>query len=262
MITGKTKIFGIIADPITHVQTPQTMNRLFAEQNIDAVLVPMHVAPDDLPQFVSALRRMQNFGGMIATIPHKPAILALCDRIEGDAQRIGAVNTVRRDPDGSMVGTMLDGRGFVAALEDEDISIAGKTACLLGAGGAAAAIAFGLAEAGLGHLTIVNRSSEAAEKLSTRLGVAYPQLTVNLTPAATRTYDLVVNATSLGLKPDDPLPLSDVDFTLEQTVFDAIMEPAETPLLRTARLAGAHTINGLPMLRHQIRLMAQHMAAI
>src|SRR5690606_25014916 len=103
-ITGKTRLFGILADPIHQVKTPQVMNALFRRHAVDAVLVPMHVAPDGLPALMAGLREMRNFGGFIATVPHKPDMLSFCDETVGDAARIGAVNCVRRESDGRMVG--------------------------------------------------------------------------------------------------------------------------------------------------------------
>ena len=135
MITGHTRVFGIVANPIAHVKTPEEMNNHFAAVGYDGVLVPFHVLPENLGRFVDGLRGVESLGGLIVTVPHKTAILSLCDRVVGDAAAIGAVNTIRRDPDGSLVGAMLDGKGFVGGLEVNGIDVAGMDACLLGAGG-------------------------------------------------------------------------------------------------------------------------------
>lgn len=262
MITGHTKIYGIVADPIHHVKTPEEMNALLAATGVDGVLVPWHVAPPDLARFVDGLRGQRNMGGFIATVPHKTAMLALCDRVIGDAALIGAVNAVRRDPDGSLVGAMLDGRGFLRGLTVAGVSVAGMNACLLGAGGAGAAIAFALAEAGVAQLTIVNRSTAKAEALATRVAGRYSGVRVTVGAPDTRSRDLIVNATSLGLRADDPTPLDDLDFHAGQVVCEAIMEPAETPFLAAARASGARIQPGRPMLREQIRLMAIHLGAL
>merc|ERR1711960_7577 len=117
---------------------------------------------------------MRNFGGFIATVPHKSAMLELCDRIEGDGARIGAVNCVRRDPDGRMIGAMLDGIGFVEGVRRAGIAPEGQRVLLAGAGGAASAIAFALAEAGVAALTILNRTASKADDLAQRVSAAYP----------------------------------------------------------------------------------------
>ncbi len=259
MITGHTKVFGIVANPIAHVKTPEEMNNHFAALGYDGVLVPCHVLPENLARFVDGLRVVESCGGLIVTIPHKTSILALCDRVVGDAAEIGAVNTIRRDPDGSLVGAMLDGKGFVSGLVVNGIDVAGMDACLLGAGGAGAAIAFALAEAGVRRLTIVNRSQDKARDLARRISDRYPAVRVEAGASETASRDLIVNATSLGLKAGDALPLDDLAFRPGQIVAEAIMEPEVTPLLAAAQAAGARIHYGRPMLRQQIRLMAEHM---
>ena len=263
-ITGHTRLFGILADPIAHVKTPQVMAEVFARHGVDGVLVPMHVAPDGLRQALDGLRMMRNFGGFIATVPHKPAMLGLCDAVEGDAARIGAVNCVRRDDDGRMIGAMLDGIGFVAGLRQAGIDPGGARVLLAGAGGAASAIAFALAEAGAGALTILNRTAAKAEDLAARVAQAYPSCAAEGRGDAADVggYDIVVNATSRGLRAGDPLPLPVEALHAGQVVAEAIMDPEETPLLAAAAARGARCHPGLPMLRCQIELMARHMGAI
>lgn len=263
-ITGHTRLYGILADPVAQVKTPQVMAEVFARHGVDGVLVPMQVAPDGLRQVVDGLRRMKNFGGFIATMPHKPAMLGLCDVIEGDGARIGAVNCVRREEDGRMVGAMLDGIGFVTGLRHAGIDPSGRRILLAGAGGAASAIAFALAEAGAEALTILNRTAVRAEDLAARVAAAYPSCATSGTGAAGDVggYDLIANATSAGLRAGDPLPLPVSALHAGQVVAEAIMEPAETPLLAEARARGATVHPGLPMLRCQIELMARHMGAI
>ncbi|WP_289151039.1 shikimate dehydrogenase [uncultured Salipiger sp.] len=263
-ITGHTRLYGILADPVAQVKTPQVMAEVFARHGVDGVLVPMQVAPDGLRQVVDGLRRMKNFGGFIATMPHKPAMLGLCDVIEGDGARIGAVNCVRREDDGRMVGAMLDGIGFVTGLRQAGIDPSGRRILLAGAGGAASAIAFALAEAGAEALTILNRTAEKAEDLAARVAAAYPSCATRGTGTAgdVGSYNLIANATSAGLRAGDPLPLPVEALHAGQVVAEAIMEPAETRLLAEARARGATVHPGLPMLRCQIELMARHMGAI
>ena len=263
-ITGHTRLFGILADPIAHVKTPQVMAEVFARHGVDGVLVPMHVTPDQLPQALDGLRAMHNFGGFIATMPHKAAMLALCDAIEGDAARIGAVNCVRREQDGRMIGAMLDGIGFVEGLRQAGTELGGTRVLLAGAGGAASAIAFALAEAGVAKLTILNRTASKAEDLAERVSVAYPTCSSEGCSVVGDLggYDIVANATSLGLRAGDPLPLSPEGLHAGQIVAEAIMEPEVTPLLAEAAARGARCHPGLPMLRCQIELMARHMGAI
>nr|WP_299507178.1 shikimate dehydrogenase [uncultured Rhizobium sp.] len=261
-ITGKTRVFGILADPIYHVKTPQTMNAVFAAHGLDCVLVPFHVAPDALLVLVEGLRKMQNFGGFIATVPHKPSMLDLCDEVTDAARHIGAVNCVRREDDGRMVGTMLDGVGFVEAMRSRGADVSGMKVFLVGAGGAASAIAFGLADAGISHITIANRSAVRAAELASRLAATYPGLSISTDDQDIEHHDLIVNGSTLGMRSSDAEP---VDFTrihARHLVADAIMEPAMTPLLEAAQSKGATIFPGKPMLESQILLMAKHMGAL
>lgn len=260
-ITGTTPIFGTLADPIYHVRTPQMMNALFAQHAADGVLVPFHVEPDGLAAAVEGLRRMRNSGGFIATVPHKIPMLNLCDEVTPEARRLGAVNCVRRDVDGRMIGTMLDGIGFVEALKASGEDPRGRQVCLAGAGDAASAIAFALAEAGVAHLTILNRTAARTYALLHRLRAAYPGLSLG-TEAGPTGHDILINGTSLGMRPESPLPFDPSLLGTRPFVAEAIMHPEMTPLLVAAEAADCRIQRGRPMLEFQIALMARHMGAL
>lgn len=206
-IDGRTRFFGIIADPIEHVKTPQEINRLAAEHGVAAVMIPLHVTADSLAAAFAGLRTIKNFGGMVVTVPHKTAALTLCDIVSSRARQVGAVNAVRREPDGHLVGDMFDGLGFVAGLERAGISVKGRRIYVAGAGGAANAIAFALADSGAAELTIANRTVVKAEDLLNRLRQSYPHLPARIGSVDPSGHELIVNATSLGLRENDPLPL-------------------------------------------------------
>lgn len=261
-ITGNTRISAIIADPIHHVKTPQGINARLLANQVDGVLVPVHVSAEDLPAVVKGFRAMKNLQGFIVTVPHKSAILALCDEVEEDAQRIGAVNVVRRDENGRLRGYILDGEGFVAGLKGANIPLANQTTYLAGAGGAANAIAFALAKNGVKQLTIANRTAEKAEDLIDRLSKAYPKCQYQLGSRDPSGHNLVVNATSLGLRAEDALPLDTEPLTPDQTVAEIIMQPAETALLAAAKSKGCQVHPGLPMLQNQLALMTKILAFI
>ncbi|NEH46158.1 shikimate dehydrogenase family protein [Rhizobium leguminosarum] len=261
-VTGKTRVFGILADPIYHVKTPQAMNAVFDSHGLDCVLVPFHVAPAALPVLVEGLRKMQNFGGFIATVPHKPSMLDLCDEVTDAARHIGAVNCVRREDDGRLVGTMLDGIGFVEAMRARGVDVVGTRVFLVGAGGAASAIAFALAEAGVNHITISNRSPLRAMELKERLSCVYPGLSLSVDAQDIENHDLIVNGSTLGMRSSDAEPVDFHRIHAGHLVADAIMEPALTPLLAVAKSMGCQIFPGKPMLDSQIVLMAQHMGAL
>jgi shikimate dehydrogenase len=261
-ITGKTRVFAILADPIYHVKTPETMNAVFDSYGLDSVLVPFHVAPAGLSDLVGGLRQMQNFGGFIATVPHKISMLDLCDEVTAVARHIGAVNCVRREDNGRLVGTMLDGVGFVEAMRARGVDPTGMRVFLVGAGGASSAIAFGLADAGVSHITISNRSSGRALELAERLAAGYASLSVSTDAADITDHDLIVNGSTLGMLPSDADPVDFASIRAKHLVADAIMEPAMTPLLTAAHSKGCKIFLGRPMLESQILLMARHMGAL
>ncbi|MCU1726086.1 shikimate dehydrogenase [Pseudomonas sp. 7P_10.2_Bac1] len=260
-ISGTTRVYAIIADPIHHVQTPQAMNRLFSSLGLNRVLVPFHVAPADLERVVTGLRGIQSLDGFIVTVPHKTAIAELCDSISETARLVGAVNVVTRSSDGTLHGEILDGEGFVTGLRHAGIELKGRAVYLAGAGGAANAIAFALAASGIGWLTIANRSRDKATSLVERLARAFPDLQVSIGTSDPSGYDLVVNGTSLGLREGDPLPCDVTRLSADQVVAEIIMQPAITPLLAAAQKVGCRIHEGLPMLLSQIELMAAAMAS-
>ena len=260
-ISGNTRVYAIIADPIHHVQTPQAMNALFSARGEDRVLVPFHVAPADLAGVVAGLRGIQSLDGFIVTVPHKTAILELCDTLSDAAVLVGAANVVTRSGDGKLHGEILDGEGFVSGLRQAGIELEGRSVYLAGAGGAANAIAFALAAAGVAWLTIANRTSAKAQLLVDRIASAFPQLQVVVGTSDPADHDLVVNGTSLGLKEGDALPCDVTRLTSQQMVAEIIMQPAITPLLAAAQKVGCRVHEGLPMLLCQIELMAAAMAS-
>lgn len=259
VITGNTQVFGILADPIHHVKTPQRINSHFEAEGFDGVMVPIHVGTDQLDAAVQGLRVMKNLAGFVVTVPHKTAMVDLCDEVSAHARLIGAVNVVHRTEQGRLIGSMLDGEGFVAGLRHEGIEPRGRSAYLAGAGGAASAIAFALARAGVSRLTIANRTTDKVRQLIERIRTVAPGVELLVGTDDPSGHDLVVNGTSLGLRADDALPLDAARLHPEQIVAEIIMQPAETALLKEARARGCRIHLGAPMLVSQIPLMAAFM---
>ncbi len=258
-IDGKTRLYAIVADPIEQVQTPQLLNAYMRERQFNGVLVPMRVRSADLANWFESLRHIQNFAGFIATVPHKQTMAKLCDEVSDAARLVGAVNVVRREPNGRMVGEILDGKGFVAGLHANGIAPQGLRVLLLGAGGAANAIAFALAEEKPAFLGVHNRSEDKARHLIERLHQGHPDLKAEPVSNNPTGYDLIVNATSLGMAASDPLPVDTSALMQGQVVAEIIMKPAMTALLSQAQSKGCKIHFGLPMLRSQVALMANFM---
>ncbi len=259
IITGNTQLFAILADPIHHVKTPQRINSHFEAEGFDGVMVPLHARADQLQAAVQGLRTLSNLAGFVVTVPHKTAMVALCDEVSAHARLVGAVNVVHRTAEGKLIGTMLDGEGFVAGLRQEGIEPKGSSAYLAGAGGAASAIAFALARAGVSRLTVANRTTDKVRQLITRIQSVIPDVELLVGTDDPSGHDLVVNGTSLGLRAEDALPLDAARLEPNQVVAEIIMQPAETALLKAAQARGCRVHLGAPMLASQIPLMAAFM---
>ena len=263
-VDGNSRVFGVIAHPVTHVRAPMVFNPRFAAAGLDHIMVPIDAPPDSLEDIIRGLQRMPNFGGLAVTIPHKLAMAELCDDLGTVARLTGAVNAVRFDPDGRLYGDNFDGAGFVAGCRGNGFEIAGKTVLMLGAGGAARAIAAALCEAGVGQLTIANRNLANAQQLVDLLVTDGGFANVSAQPLAETdgaSVDMIINSTSLGLHADDPVPLALDQVSKDTLIADIIMVPAETKWLQDAARRGFAVHYGRHMLDYQIDLIGRFIGA-
>lgn len=254
-ITGRTSLLLMLADPVAHVVGSHRLNERFAAEGLDVAVAPLHVTSADLAQVVDAIRRLRNVRGFGVTIPHKIDIVPLLDAATATAARIGAVNFVRRDPDGRLTGDNLDAQGFVEGLALDGIGIAGRRVLQSGAGGAGRAVAFGIAEAGASALVIRNRTRARAESLAADVAAAYPGCAVSAGEPDPRDFDLVVNTTSMGMHEGDPSPIDTDRLHAGTDVAEIIMSPAVTPLVAAARARGCRVSLGTSMLDAQYELV-------
>lgn len=229
-------------------------NAAFAEDDLDFVYVCLDVEPDDLPAAVRGLKALK-FRGFNVTMPHKRAMVALVDELDDGARISGAVNTVVIEASG-MRGYNTDGGGMVMACEDAGIELSGKNVLLLGSGGAAAAIAFAFCEARIGRLHIADRNVEHAASLQRKLSrIGTRELSIGSLGALkweAPEVDVVVNATPLGMKEEDPLPLPPGYVRGGRAICDAVYRPGKVTLLvRLARERGAPVVPGGRMLLYQ-----------
>lgn len=255
MLTGRTRNLGVMGWPISHSLSPVLQNAAIEKAGCDYVYTALPVKPEDLPQAVAGLKAL-NFRGWNVTIPHKAAIMPLLDEIDEDARIIGAVNTVVNE-DGQLIGYNTDAAGFIQALLDEHFDLQGKAAALLGAGGAARAVIWGLLKAGVRAVYIGVRNPEKAQLLAADF---CKHGTVEVSHWESETFagqlgkaDLLINATPLGMTPHiDAMPPVDwKNVKKEALVYDLIYTPAETRLLREARENGHPILNGEGMLAGQ-----------
>ena len=249
ILTGKAKLAGVIGWPVAHSRSPRLHGFWLERHGIDGAYLPLPVRPEDFAATIHGLRAA-GFAGANVTIPHKQAAIALCDELGPAARRVGAVNTlVFRD--GRIHGSNTDGFGFIENLRAHRVDPGAGPALVLGAGGAARAVAAALLDAGA-QVTIANRTGGRAEELAATL----PGLrTIDWASRADALADaaLLVNTTSLGMTGNHSLEISLARAAPGLAVADIVYAPLETPLLAAARAAGLRAVEGLGMLLHQAR---------
>ena len=254
-ISGKTRICGVMGDPVAHSVSPAMQNAAFHELGLDYAYLPFNVGADRLAGAVEGIRAL-NMLGMNVTVPHKVAVIPLLDEVDPLAQQIGAVNVIH-NKGGRLVGSNTDAGGFLRLLEGHGIDARGLRVAVLGAGGASRAVCFALASRGA-QITILNRAADKAAGCAAEMagytGRTFEALEMN--PAnlarALAKADLLVNATSIGMAPGvDKSPVNRELIERKHTVVDIVYNPLKTRLMRDAEKAGSVTIGGLEMLAWQ-----------
>ena len=252
MISGKTTLVAHLGYPTFAFKAPLIYNPWFEKNGIDAVVVPMGVKAEDYPEFFRSLFRLTNIRGALVTMPHKVTTCELVDELSPTATIAGAANAVLLREDGSLVGDQFDGTGFVRGVLRKGFAPDGKRALVVGCGGVGSPIAASLAEAGVAGLGLFDPNTAAAESLAQRLLAQYPRLEVTVGSNDPAGYDLVVNATPLGMNDDDPLPM-DVDRIAPGTfVGEVVMKQEFTPFLQAAKAKGCPVQVGKDMLFEMI----------
>jgi shikimate dehydrogenase len=245
---------AVLGDPIGQVQAPALLNPLLAQLGHDAVVIPVQVKERQLAEVIGGLRCVDNLDGMLITVPHKAAARRFADGCSAAASLADGTNAMRRDPDGTWFADNFDGAGFVAGLAGAGHTVAGMRISLVGAGGAGSAIAVALLTAGAAHLAIHDRDAARRDSLVARLERRWAGRVAALPSPGYDGVALAVNATPLGMDPDDPLPLQPWQLPLGCVVADIVMKPAQTPLLVAAAELGYRVHPGLPMLTSQLDL--------
>jgi shikimate dehydrogenase len=252
MIDGTTKLIAHIGYPTGAFKSSMIYNPFFEARKINAVVVPMGCKSEDYAGFLKLVFRLSNVHGALITMPHKVATLELVSEASVSARIAGACNAVRIDERGLMIADMFDGEGFLRGLSRKGRQVAGSSVFIAGCGGVGSAIAASMAAAGVSRLGLHDVSAHAVDGLSGRLKAHYPNLEVITGSADPAGYDIVINATPLGLKKDDPLPI-DVDrIAASAFVGEVVMREEVTPFLAAARAKGCGYQVGTDMLFEQI----------
>ncbi|MFX1766850.1 shikimate dehydrogenase [Paraburkholderia sp. A1RI-2L] len=247
-LSGATRVYFIVGDPIAQVRSPKGVTAALRDAGRDALVVPAHVAPAGLPAFFEGVASMRNVDGVIITVPHKFSAAEFCTSLSEEAAFLGAANTLRRTANGGWHGGMFDGTGFVAALADEGCDPSGKRALLVGAGGAGSAIAQALVNAGVASLDVRDNDGARAGALVERLAMhGRSAVRVAAADVPAESYEVVVNASPMGMRPEDPLPIDVSRLAAGTFVGDVVTKPPLTPFIEAARARGCKTVTGTQM---------------
>ena len=251
-ISGHTELIAHIGYPTHSFKAPMIYNPYFEQAGLDVVVVPMGCEAADFAQFLPQVFRLRNLRGALITMPHKVSTVAMLDALTPAVRIAGACNAVKRDAQGRLVGDMFDGAGFVRGAKRKGLVLEGARVLVVGSGGVGCAIAASLAAEGVAEMTLFDVAPDSAQALAERLHTHYPRLKVTCGSNDPAGYDLVVNATPLGMNPDDPLPMPVARLEARTFVGEVVMKTEVTPLLAAARERGCATQVGTDMLFEMI----------
>ncbi len=260
-LDGTTRFSVIIGSPIAQVRSPEGITRVFQARGLNALVIPMEVASDDVGGLVGALAKVPNLDGIVVTVPHKPAAFGCCAETTERARFLRAVNVMRRRPTGDFAGDHVDGESLLAALRSTGVDPAGSHALLVGAGGAGSAIGLALLEAGTRSLAIADTDLARRDDLVARLSARFSGRCAGGTPDP-HGFDLIVNATPAGMRQGDAPPLDISRLAGGITVADAVTPPGISALIAGARSAGCKTVTGQEMFDAGVGLLADFLLGV
>ncbi|SDI09973.1 shikimate dehydrogenase family protein [Propionivibrio dicarboxylicus] len=253
MLSGKSTLIPLLGYPTYAFKAPLVYNPWFEKHNIDAMVIPMGVKAEDYTTTLRSVFNMSNVHGALITMPHKVATVGLVDEVSITAKIAGSCNAILKRPDGSLLGDMFDGSGFVRGIQRNGFKCEGATVLLVGAGGVGSAIAASLAAAGVRAISVYKTRSDAAVNLVARLKEHYPQIDIQLVYSTDVSgFDLIVNGSPLGMKDDDPLPFDLTHLSPGTFVGEVVTKQEITPLLEVARAKGCRYVLGTEMLFEMI----------
>ncbi len=260
-IDGETRLFGVVGDPIRQIKTPARINTIFKARGSHILCIPFHAANNDFTTFWQGIKIIKNVIGFGVTVPHKKSARQLCNSLSPAAERIGVVNVVRRRPDGGFHGDIFDGLSFVQGLKSEGFDPRGHEVFVYGAGGAATAICYALIDAGVRRISVQNRTFKNAEILVKQLQLYDTSSRSIAVHDFNDSATMVINASSLGMNKDDPLPVDPCRLNAKQIVAEVVASPEITPFLSEAKSSGCAVHSGIHMINHQMEILADFVEA-
>lgn len=252
MINGHTELIAHIGYPTHSFKAPMIYNPYFEQAGVNAVVVPMGCKAEGYPAFLRSVSCLENFRGALITMPHKVTTVDLLDEATPTVRIAGACNAVKRDANGKLVGDMFDGEGFVRGVQRKGFDPRGKRALVVGSGGVGSAIAASLARAGARALGLCDVNAASAQALAGRLRQHYAALELLTGSNDPAGYDLVVNATPMGMNEGDPLPMDVSRIAASSFVGEVVMKSEMTAFLAAAKARGCMVQVGTDMLFEQI----------
>lgn len=255
-VDGETLVIGVVGDPVRQVRTPGYLNQLFQHRGSNIICLPLHVSPQDFSTFWAGIRTQKNLIGLGITVPHKKSAMQLCDSLSARARHLGVVNVVRRQADGTLHGDNFDGQSFVKGLVREGFDPHDHDIFVYGAGGAAKAICFALADAGATRISVQNRTESKAVELVRALQQDARFANAQSVSDFVTSASMVINTSSLGMNESDPLPVDPAHLTSDQIVAEVIAKPERTRFLQEAEKINCRTHSGLHMITNQMELIA------
>ncbi|MFJ7810007.1 shikimate dehydrogenase family protein [Pseudomonas asiatica] len=250
MIRGSTELVAIVGSPIAQVKSPENFNTWFANNNCNLAMLPIDLHDAALDTFAGTLRGWQNLRGCVVTVPYKQALASCLDGLSERAAALGSVNVVRREQDGRLLGDNVDGAGFLGAARKHGFEPAGKRALVIGCGGVGSAIAYALGEAGIASITLSDPSTARMGAVCELLGNVFPAVELATRVDGLEGFDLLVNASPVGMGGSAELPLPAAllaTLQAETLVADVVTSPEITPLLNRARQVGCTVQTGPEM---------------
>ena len=260
-VNGKTRVYGIVGDPIEQVRSPEMVTWEMQKRDHNAVLIPMHIARDEFDSVMPHIMRMRNLDGLIFTIPFKAQAIALAKTLGPQASQIGAINALKKHSNGAWSGEIFDGIGCVEAFKKRGITLQDKRLQLIGLGGAGSAICVALAYEKPKLLRLFDINAQTTERMAKMVNTISPQTVVEVGLPLAEGIDILLNASPVGMLNDARLPLAVQQFKKELIVFDAIVMPENTPLLSLAQDCGCQVVRGREMMLGQISKIVDYFFA-
>jgi shikimate dehydrogenase len=251
-IDGNTELIAHIGYPTFTFKSPMIYNPFFEKKGINALVVPMACKAEHYPVFLKSVFQLENIRGALITMPHKVITTGLLDEVTATVKVAGACNAVKRTSDGRLVGDMFDGAGFVRGIQRKGFNTLQKSALVIGSGGVGSAIAASLAGSGIARIGLYDVHQASAEALATRIHDNYPEVSVVTGSNQPEGYDLVVNATPMGMNDGDPMPVDVNRIAPDTFVGEVVMKSEMTAFLQAAKNRGCRVQIGSDMLFEQI----------